>query len=250
MGTLDPIRGRIQTLKENIAESIGTENEKILEDYTNKFWRKELRYTIKQEEWAEAERELEDFLERVRNGQFDSIKWNTLSPSTKSPALEAEMEEVKELVFLQLLQWEKNLLENRDRAIFRGDQSDHAMYPDDGLNHQDEPLFILEEGKGTYSVRGKQVARDSTFVTLSFARRELEKTRHHLEAFKFGLKLAEDIEVPEEELEVAEEYKTAMQERVNLLGETVKKLENDQPEEAKRVWKELIQGIEEEEKNL
>ncbi|MFB6292051.1 MAG: hypothetical protein ABEI58_01505, partial [Candidatus Nanohaloarchaea archaeon] len=234
MGTLDAVRERITSLRENLAESVGTQNEEILEDYAHKFWRDELRETVQDGEWERAERELQDFLERVRNGQFDSIKWNTLSPSTKSPALEAEMEEVKELVFLQMLQWERNLLENRDRAIFRGDESDHAMFPGDALKHQDEPLFVLEEGEGTYEVRGTRVERDSTFVTLSFARRQLESTRKHLEAFKFGLKLAEDVEVPQEELEIAEDYKDAMQERVELLETAVEKLENDQPEEAER----------------
>ncbi len=231
MALLDPARKRIQEWKERREQKKQERKEKDLERAAKNLW-EDIRGQINEGDFQSSEDEIREFIEQ-----------NSLDHMST--------EEIEELVYLQMLEYERERMREMDEDIFKGDTSDHYMEPNP-KEKQDEPLFTIKEVDEEYRLEWMDVKLEHPdhYVTLSHANNLLEETRVHRQRFQFIYRLGKEMDMPGEMIEPAKYFLRYMEERAKVIEEAAELLSQGQERAAKEGWESLMQMVDEEEREI
>jgi len=246
-------KDRISKLNESVADAVGPKPENMIENEILRFWQGRggtdedgLRGTLENGSFEEAEKEIQEFLEDMQQ-QFESkLSAKVSSSISAEKAEQVEMEQVKELLFYEIVDWDRKRLEAQDNMLLKGDTRNLYMQRGNHMEATEGKKIEIDGSHASNSADNQQ----SKFVSLEWLEEKLiPKFEHRLKQYEFAIKIAEDFSIPEPEEEQAKEEEKMMEERVNALNQVARNLEKGNKQKAKQTYEQLIERIKQEEKS-
>lgn len=193
-----------------------------------------------------VEKEIEQFLEDIENGKAPSFK-KTIT--LKSYSFEVVEEEIKELIFYHMIKKERERLERGDEGILEGDTRHHGRAPQGAETRIDGPMFTIDDSEFMKEVNFSKWD-DTQFVSLEYINNRLDMERKNLNVANYMIKIGEELNLPEEDLNPAQKYENIMEERVQILEKIGQLMENGQTDKARNTWEKLAKKVVEEEHRI
>ncbi|MFB6116676.1 MAG: hypothetical protein ABEK10_04160 [Candidatus Nanosalina sp.] len=253
MAMLEGMKSRIDSLNKKLAESIGTDAEKHIEEEIDAFYHGELfddgrsiESMVKKGDFESIEPRIRKFMDYIQN-EYESKLHNKVASGIDDETVERiEIEDVKETLFLYVMRSEIEFyFSYSDKEIKRGYTEHLYKVPGDHMAYVDGKKFKHGD-LGQNSVGASQsrvVSEDWINELISDARENLENTKKVLE-------LGREMNVPESEMETAVEMENFLEERVEALEDIKSCFEEGDMEKAKEEYEALLKKIEEEEDSI
>lgn len=253
MAMLDGVKARIDRLNEKLAESIGTEAEKHIEEEIDAFYRGELfddgesvESMVREGDFESIESRIQKFIEYIQDEYESKLHNRVASNIDQDTVEEIEIEDVKETLFLYVMRSEMEFyFSYSDKEIKRGYTEHLYKVPGDHMAYVEGDKFKHGD-LGQNSVGASQsrvISEDWIKELVSDARENLENTRKVLE-------LGREMDVPESEMDRAVEMEKFLEERLEALEAIKSSFEEGDMEKAKKEYEKLLKKIEEEENSV
>lgn len=253
MALLEDVKARIENLNRKLAESIGTDAAKHIEEEIDAFYHGELfdedrsvESMVKQGDFESIEPRIQKFISRIQD-EYESKLHNRVASSIDEETIEKiEIEDVKETLFLYVMRTEIDFyFSYSDKKIKRGYTEHLYNVPGDHMAYVDGKKFRHGDlGKNSVGAsQSRVISEDWINELVSDARENLENTRKVLE-------LGREMNVPGSEMNTAVEMENFLEERVKALEDIKSCFEEGNMEEAKREYEKLLENIEKEENSI
>lgn len=253
MAMLEGVKVRIDKLNQKLAESIGTDAAKHVEEEIDAFYHGELfddgrsvESMVRDGDFESIEPRIQKFIDYIQD-EYESKLHNRVASSIDEGTVEKiEVEDVKETLFLYVMRSEIEFyFSYSDKEIKQGYTEHLYKVPGDHMAYVEGKKFKHGDlGKNSVGASQSRVVSEDWIENLiSDARENLENTKKVLE-------LGKEMSIPESEMETAVEMENFLEERVEALESIKSCFEEGDMEEAKEEYEALLEKIQEEEEEV